>query len=124
MSDFWSGVLVVMLYIPFLFLLGFTLVALFVRKDMSAWTKLLWALAVLFVPLIGVILYWVVCPRDYDDVQVNNAQGYDPLPPLPVTESVTQTMGSFDLAAISHMHDEGKLSDSEYENFRQRLSAA
>jgi hypothetical protein len=119
MSDFWWGVIVVMIYIPLLFLWGFTLVAIFIRKDMHAWSKLLWALLVLFVPIIGVILYWVACPRDYDDVRVNNAVGYDPLPPLPAVQ--TQAV---DLAALSHMHDEGKLSDSEYDNIRQRLAAA
>jgi len=119
-SDFWWGVIAVMVYIPFLFLWGFTLVEIFRRKDMKAWSKLLWALFALFVPLVGVILYFVVVPRDYDDVQVTNPQGYDPLPPLPVT--YTQAMD--DMAALSHMHDEGKLSDPEYENYRQRLLAA
>ena len=118
-SDFWVGMIVVMLYIPLLFLWGFTLVELFRRKDMHTWSKLLWALFVLFVPLIGVIAYFLICPRDYDDVRVNNAYGYDPLPPLPVTQTP-----AMDMAVLSHMHDEGKLSDSEYENFRQRLSAA
>jgi hypothetical protein len=67
-SDFWYALLFITFYIPFLFLWGFTLVDDFTRKDLHAWSKMLWALFVLFVPLIGVFAYFLTRPQDYDSL--------------------------------------------------------
>ena len=66
MDNFWWGMLFIMFYIPFLFLWGFTLVDVFTRKDLHAWSKMLWAIGILFVPFIGVFAYFISRPKDYD----------------------------------------------------------
>src|SRR5262245_26474104 len=113
-----------MLYIPFLFLWGFTLFDMMFRKDLHAWSKLLWALFVLFVPLIGVLVYFITRPKDYDTwVGTSSyggpAYGSTPMPQPSAAQGAQMPIN--DMAALSHMHDEGKLSDSEYESLRQRL---
>ncbi len=39
MSEFWWGMLVFILYIPLIFLWGFTLFDLFARRDLHGWAK-------------------------------------------------------------------------------------
>jgi hypothetical protein len=125
MNDYWWGFIAILFYIPFLFLWGFTLVDVFMRKDLHAWSKMLWALFVLFVPLIGVLVYFISRPKEYDTFDSTapyayGAPGYQPA----VAQNAQDMRQPSDMDAIIHMHDEGKLSDSEYESIRQRLSPA
>jgi hypothetical protein len=125
-DDFWWAMLITMLYIPFLFLWGFTLFDMAFRKDLHAWSKLLWALFILFIPLIGVLVYFITRPKDYDawaptPAMYGSSGGYYA---PPAAAQTAQMMPPSDIDALSHMHDEGKLSDSEYESLKQRLSPA
>ena len=129
MDDFWWALLITMLYIPFLFLWGFTLFDIAFRKDLHAWSKLLWALFVLFVPLIGVLIYFITRPKEYEtwagsQPAYNMPTGYYPQMPMPEPAAGQPVQATSDIDALSHMHDEGKLSDSEYESLKQRLSPA
>lgn len=128
MDDFWWAMIITMIYIPFMFLWGFTLFDMLFRKDLHAWSKLLWALFVLFVPLIGVIVYYITRPSQYDALPTGTniyaQSGYNPRPQPAVAQMAQTPVPVNDIEVLSHMHDEGKLSDSEYESIRQRLSPA
>jgi hypothetical protein len=64
MSDFWYGMIFVWFFIPLLFLWGFTLLDLFHRRDVSGLGKGLWAIAILFFPLIGMLIYFITRPKE------------------------------------------------------------
>ncbi len=64
MSDFFWGMVYVTLLIPFMFLWGFTLVDVFLRKDIHFLSKFMWALAILFLPIVGVVVYFLARPKD------------------------------------------------------------
>jgi len=126
MDEFWWGFIIVMLYIPFLFLWGFTLVDDMFRKDLHAWSKLLWALLILFVPVIGIFIYFISRPKTYDAYDsVGPSYGYTGYDAgyQPGVAQMAQ-MPPSDIDALTRMHDGGKLSDSEYESLKQRLSPA
>jgi hypothetical protein len=59
--------LVVLIVIPLLLIWVLTLVDLFRRHDLSAGRKVAWALAVLILPVIGVIIYFVARPPQPTD---------------------------------------------------------
>ena len=120
----------IMFYIPFLFLWGFTLVDVIMRKDLHAWSKILWAIAILFVPLIGVLAYFITRPKNYDTFVAPGANVYagtsDYSPgysqasyagPAPNARDVSE------LEALSSMHDKGVITDSEWESIRGRVPA-
>jgi hypothetical protein len=52
----------VLIAIPLLLIWVLTLVDILRRPDLRTSSKVLWALAVFFVPLIGAIVYWVARP--------------------------------------------------------------
>jgi hypothetical protein len=122
-DEFWWGLLFVMFYIPFMFLWGFTLIDIFLRKDLHAWSKVLWALVVLFVPLIGVLVYFITRPKDYDSF-APATRGYDSYTYDQRSASAAgPAPAPNDIAALQHMHDGGVLSDAEFDSIRGRLPA-
>jgi len=125
-DDFWWAMLAFMIYVPLIMLWGFALVDMFVRKDLHAWSKCLWALLVLFVPLLGVIIYFIARPKDYDNWDMAPA-GYGGSAYMPTSYSHVKTEAETtneQLETISMMHDNGKLTDTEYESLKGRLRAA
>ena len=131
MDDIWWAMLFVFFYIPFMFLWGFTLVDIFVRRDLHAWSKVLWALVVLFIPLLGVLFYFITRPKDYDTRPTAYGQPYSSqvYTDQVYTDSVRASSAAGpapapnDMAALAHMHEGGVLTDSEFESIRGRLAA-
>ena len=60
--SFWQLIMIVLVVIPLILLWVFSLVDLFKRQDLSGMAKALWAIAILFLPLIGMIVYFVTRP--------------------------------------------------------------
>ena len=57
----------VLIAIPLLLIWALTLVDILRRHDLGTSSKVLWALAVFFVPVIGAIVYWVARPPQASD---------------------------------------------------------
>jgi hypothetical protein len=66
MSEFWWGLIWLTLFIPFMFLWGFALWDVFSRRDLSGIAKCLWVIAMLFLPLIGILAYFIFRPKELD----------------------------------------------------------
>jgi hypothetical protein len=70
MDNFWAGFWLLIIWIPIIMLDIFTLKDLFQRAT-SGWKVALWLAAIVFLPILGVILYWVFTPtklaRDVDE---------------------------------------------------------
>src|SRR5436190_22064315 len=64
MSSFEWTIFALLIYIPLIFLWFFTLFDLFGRRDLRGPVRALWILVVLFLPLIGIIAYLIMRPRD------------------------------------------------------------
>ena len=56
---FWT-ILIVFLWVIWIWILIMVIIDIFRNPDMSGWAKALWFLFVLFIPLIGVLVYLIV----------------------------------------------------------------
>ena len=56
---FWT-ILIVFLWVIWIWILIAVVIDIFRNPDMSGWAKALWFLFVLFIPLIGVLVYLIV----------------------------------------------------------------
>lgn len=69
MDNFWAGFWTLLIWMPIIMLDIYTLYDLFHRAT-SGWKVALWLAAIVFLPILGVILYWVFTPtklaRDVD----------------------------------------------------------
>ncbi len=59
-------ILLAVFVIPVLILWGYAIVSLIGRRDLGIGGKLLWLLAIIFLPLIGSILYFMLRPAPQD----------------------------------------------------------
>jgi hypothetical protein len=59
------GFFIILIVVPIILLTLLSVVDLFARVDIG-WSRVVWISLLLFVPLLGLALYWSVRPRDYN----------------------------------------------------------
>jgi hypothetical protein len=64
---FWGTLIVLFIFVPLTLLWVFALVDLFRRRDMR-WRKVLWLLAIVFLPILGPIIYLLVHPEPTEEI--------------------------------------------------------
>ncbi len=114
--SFWELMMVVLVVIPLILLWVFTLMDLFKREDLSGAAKALWAIAILFLPLIGMIVYFVTRPPTPIDQSALTAseQEVPSAAPFDPTVGASASTTSDQLTQLSDLHDSGKLTDEEF----------
>ncbi len=108
-SAFWEAVILLVVWVPLVLLWLSALLDLFLRRHMSGIARVLWLLLIIFLPVIGAIIYFIV--RASDDIDVIMA------PSLP--DSVPQV--GYQLEALSTLRDKGALSEAEFANAKAKL---
>jgi hypothetical protein len=98
--DFWDFFLVLAIFIPLILLWGFTLVDLFASSH-SGLAKGLWAIAIVFLPVIGVILYFALRPKN--DPTYNMSSGEQ-----------TGPSDAENVARLADMNKRGLLGDEDF----------
>jgi phospholipase D-like protein len=88
----------------------------FRRKDHSGWSKALWALFIIFLPIIGAFSYTIARPATAD-YGYEPGYGYAPAPSAPSSTAA-------ELARLNELRTEGAISDAEFEDLKARTIAA
>jgi hypothetical protein len=60
--EFWDFFFLLFIFIPLIISWVYTVVDIFIRPDVGALGKLGWLMLVLFIPLIGMLIYFVARP--------------------------------------------------------------
>ncbi len=112
---FWNIFFLLLIFIPLLLLWLFTLNDLTKRSDMSGLSKGLWAIAVVFLPVIGMLLYFIVRP----DAPVMAA-------PAGVVQSDDgdQSLSDADSEELEKMHrlkELGAITDTEFASLKTKM---
>jgi hypothetical protein len=63
-AEFLLGSLAVVLWIGVCFMWVFALIDMFVRRDLHGFAKALWLLAIIFLPVLGVLIYLIARPAN------------------------------------------------------------
>jgi hypothetical protein len=134
-SEFWWGLIWLSLFIPLMFLWGFALWDVFSRQDLRGWAKALWAIAIVFFPLIGLLAYFIVRPKEpagyggyayMDPYTATYRSGY-PYGSVPQNRPVYERASGpapdpNDMATLNHLHETGTLNDEEFANLQGRIT--
>jgi hypothetical protein len=113
--SFWEFFLLLVIFIPMLMLWLFTLTDLSKRADISSVSKGLWAVAVVFLPLIGMLVYFIARPTEPEmqpDPAVRMREIIDEADP---SSTVDQ------LERIVELHESGILSEDEFASAKAKL---
>lgn len=69
-DTFWAWIGFFFVFIPLVMLWIYTMIDIFGRPDMGGLAKFLWLLLILFVPIIGMLIYFIARPDEYEVVDV------------------------------------------------------
>jgi len=108
-AAFWEAVILLVIWVPLVLLWLSALLDLLLRRRMSGIARVLWLLVIIFLPVIGAIVYFIVRSRDVLDVVT--------APELP--GSMPEV--GYQLEALSKLRDSGALTEEEFANAKAKL---
>jgi len=113
-SGFWEGFLLILIFLPLAFLWGFTLVDIFRRDDLKGWETALWVIAVILLPLLGMLIYFIVRPVTQQDVEMREAY-------IEEQEFAKASHVTDKLHKLAELRDKGDLTQEEFEKQKAKL---
>jgi len=105
-----------------IFLVIWILIDVFRNHNLSGWAKTGWTILIIFLPLIGVLIYLGVHGKDMverQDAAVDEEEYYA----ARAAASDGSTSTAFQLSKLADLHDRGVLTDAEFEREKQKILA-
>ena len=112
-DTFWAGFFLILIFLPLTFLWAFTLIDIFSR-DMAGWSKALWVITVLILPLFGMLIYFIVRPTTQADVEAQ--EDYKR-----AVEFDHAATAADKLHKLSELRDKGDITQEEFDKNKAKL---
>jgi membrane protein implicated in regulation of membrane protease activity len=119
---FWT-ILEVFLWVIWLWILIWVFIDIFRSHDLSGWAKALWFLFVLFIPLIGVLVYLIARGGKMQEHATQQAQRDDQQFRASVKEAAGPQSTADQLAKLADLRDRGVISAAEFEREKAKILA-
>ena len=103
------------LWVLWIFLVIWVLIDVFRNDKISGWGKAGWTVLVVFVPLIGVLIYTAVHGREMTERQLSDG---------PVGQDMQDsyaTSTSSELSKLADLYDRGVITDAEFQREKQKI---
>lgn len=113
--SFWEFFFLLLIYVPMVMLWLFALTDLSGRADISGVAKGLWAVAIVLLPIIGMIIYFITRPDD-PEMQPTAVERVDEIAEESQARSTVD-----ELEKLATLHDSGTLSDEEFASAKAKL---
>lgn len=123
LGAFWT-ILEVFLWVLWIWILIYVFIDIFRSADLSGWAKALWFLFVLFIPLIGVIVYLIARGDKMHEHAVQGARQQDQAFRRYVRDAAGSQNTADQLAKLADLRDRGVLSADEFERQKAKVLAA
>ena len=122
---FWT-MLEFFLWVIWIWILIWVFIDIFRSHDLSGWAKALWFLFVLFIPLIGVLVYLIARGGTMHERAAQQAQQQDAEFRSYVQETAASAPASTadQLAKLADLRDRGVISAEEFEREKAKVLAA
>jgi membrane protein implicated in regulation of membrane protease activity len=121
LGAFWT-ILEIFLWVIWIWILIWIFIDIFRSRDLSGWAKALWFLFVLFIPLVGVLVYLIVRGGKMHERAVQDAQQQD----QQFRAYVQDVAGSQDstadqLAKLADLRDRGVITADEFNQQKAKI---
>jgi len=123
LNVFWS-MFIFFLWIIWIWILITVFIDIFRSRDLSGWAKALWVLFVLFIPLIGVLVYLIARGGKMHERAVQQAQRQDREFRAYVQEAASPESSADQLAKLASLRDRGVISAEEFEREKTKVLGA
>ena len=125
LNVFWS-MLYFFLWIIWIWILIMVFIDIFRSRDLSGWGKALWFLFVLFIPLIGVLVYLIARGGKMQQHAARDAQQQDQQFRQYVQEAAASSPANTadQLSKLAELRDRGVISAEEFDREKAKVLAA
>ena len=119
LSVFWT-ILEIFLWVIWIWILIWILIDIFRSHDLSGWAKALWFLFVLFIPLVGVLVYLIVRGGKMQERAVQQAQR-DDQQFRSYVQDAAGTSTADQLSKLADLRDRGVITAEEFDREKAKI---
>ena len=119
LNIFWS-IFIFFLWVIWIWILIMVFIDIFRSHDLSGWAKALWFLFVLFIPLIGILVYLIARGGEMHERAAQQAQRQDQQFRDYIQESAG-TSTADQLAKLADLRDRGVITAEEFEREKAKV---
>ena len=122
LSVFWT-IFEIFLWVIWIWILIWIFIDIFRSHDLSGWAKALWFLFVLFIPLIGVLVYLIARGGKMQERAVQQAQRQDEQFRTAVQEAAGPQNSADQLTKLADLRDRGVITAEEFDREKAKILA-
>jgi len=119
--DFFWTIFEIFLWVIWIWILIWIFIDIFRSHDLSGWAKALWFLFVLFIPLIGVLVYLIVRGGSMHDRDVQQAQRQDQEARAYIRDAAGTQSSADQLTKLAGLRDQGVITADEFEREKAKI---
>jgi len=123
LGAFWT-ILEIFLWVLWIWVLVYIFIDIFRSRDLSGWAKALWFIFVLFIPLIGVLVYLIARGNSMHERDVQQAQQKDPEVRSYIRDAAGSQNTADQLTKLADLRDRGVITADEFEREKAKVLAA
>jgi ABC-type multidrug transport system fused ATPase/permease subunit len=123
LGAFWT-VFEIFLWVIWIWILIYVFIDIFRSRDLSGWAKALWFIFVLFIPLIGVLVYLIARGGSMQERAVREAQQQDQDVRRYIQQAAGEPNSADQLAKLADLRDRGVITADEFEREKAKVLAA
>jgi membrane protein implicated in regulation of membrane protease activity len=122
LGAFWT-ILEIFLWVLWIWVLIYVFIDIFRSHDLSGWARALWFLFVLFIPLIGVLVYLIVRGDKMHERAVRQVQEQDREARQYIQEAAGSGTPADQLTKLADLRDRGVITADEFEREKAKILA-
>jgi len=123
LGAFWT-IFEIFIWVLWIWVLIYVFIDIFRSRDLSGWAKALWFIFVLFIPLIGVLVYLIARGGKMHERAVQEAQQQDEAFRAYVQDAAGSQANTADqLAKLADLRDRGVITPQEFESQKAKILA-
>jgi len=123
LGAFWT-ILEIFLWVLWIWILIYIFIDIFRSHDLSGWGKALWFIFVLFIPLIGVLVYLIVRGSSMQQRAQQEARQQDQAFRAYVQDAAGSQSTADQLAKLAELRDRGVITPAEFEQQKAKILTA
>ena len=123
LGAFWT-IVEIFLWVIWIWILIYVFIDIFRSRDLSGFAKALWFIFVLFIPLIGVLVYLIARGGKMHERAVQEAQQQDRAFRAYVQDAAGSESSADQLAKLAGLRDRGVITPEEFEREKAKLLAS
>jgi membrane protein implicated in regulation of membrane protease activity len=122
LGAFWT-ILEIFLWVLWIWVLIYVFIDIFRSHDLSGWAKALWFIFVLFIPLIGVLVYLIARGGSMQERAQKEAQQADADTRAYIQQAAGSPSTADQLSKLADLRDRGVITADEFEREKAKILA-